>query len=206
MLKPFNTTGTYVCYPMVNIVEANRTLHNKKLQEICLFDLAESQLGLGQINLRKTSSFCEPENFVNGININTDIFGKLSNDGKIRDYNEQSYKNREEIKKKGFEPGIHICCACEYDIGRAGDDMYAGIGIGIPKYKNNAILFMESVGKTEQTTDNEVINDIVNSVNEIGSNQNIEYDEIYVAYQHKVITKDLGCVLVIVPYFLMEEI
>ena len=203
MLKPFNTTGTYVCYPMVNIVEANRTLHNKKLQEICLFDLAESQLGLGQINLRKTSSFCEPENFVAGINIMEYGFKRIEDN--VYDYNYQSELNQHYIKTKGFEPGIHICCACEYEIGTAGDDMYAGIGIGIPKDKKNAILFMESVGKTEKTTDKEVVNDIVNSIKEIGSNQQIKYNEIYVAYQHKVIRTDLGCALVIVPYFLEED-
>jgi len=204
MLKPFNTTGTYVCYPMVNIIEANRTLHNKKLQEICLFDLAESQLGLGQINLRKTSSFCEPGNYVNGINIDMYEHRKI-NLQNVYDYNHQSHLNQNIVKTKGFQPGIHICCACEYEIGTAGDDMYAGIGIGVPKDKKNAILFMESVGKTEKTTDKEVVNDIVNSIKEIGSNQQIKYDEIYVAYQHKVIRTDLGCALVIVPYFLKEE-
>jgi len=221
MLKPFNTTGTYVCYPMVNIVEANRTLHNKKLQEICLFDLAESQLGLGQINLRKTSSFCESGNYVNGINVvkkgwkqqstGKGMFEKDKIDDEqfeyctIWDYNKQVKNNINEIKTKGFESGIHICCACEYEIGTAGDDMYAGIGIGVPKDKKNAILFMESVGKTEKTTDKEVVNDIVNSIKEIGSNQQIKYDEIYVAYQHKAIRTDLGCALVIVPYFLEED-
>jgi len=205
MLKPFMYKGTYVCYPMISIIESNRTLHNKKLQEICLFDQAEQSVGLGQINLRKTSSFCEPGNFVNGININMKKdFKKLN--GNVFDYNYQSELNSNEIKIKGFLAGSHICCACEYEIGSVGDDMYAGIAIGVPKEKKNAMLFMESVGKTEKTTDKEVIDDIIKSVKEIGMNQGIDYEEIYVAYQHKVIRTDLGCAISITPYFLMETL
>ena len=204
MLKPFLNKGKYVCYPMINIVQGNRVLHNKKLQEICLFDQAESYLGLGQINLHKTSSFCEPGNYVNGINCKKIEHKELQEN--VYDYNRQASANESYIRIKRFKPGIHICCAMEYEIGVAGDDIYAGIGIGVPKDKKNAILFMESVGKTEKTTNEEIINDIVKAVKEIGMNQQIEYKEIYVAYRHKVIITDLGCALVIVPYFLREKL
>jgi len=206
MLKPFLYEGNYVCYPMITIVEEDRTIRNNKLQEIVLFDKAEAELGLGQINFRKTSSFCEPGNFVNGVNINEPLFETLVNFKKhskmIFSYNKQVESNIKYIRDNGYESGAHICCAGEWEFGRVGDDMYVGVGIGIPNDEKNAILFMESVGKTEKTDDEEISSDIVESIKQIGLNQKIEYEEIYVAYQHKVIKKDLGCALVVIPYFL----
>lgn len=209
-MKGFVYEGKYVCFPMITIIEDNRTLHNKKLQEIVLFDRAEATLGLGQINLRKTSSFCEPDCFVSGVNI--ELFEKEfgfkvkpkgieSIKDNVYDYNEVSIYNMMYIKRKKFKPGSHVCCACEYEMGITGDDMYSGIGIGVPDNKDDAILFMESVGKTEKTTDDEIIRDLVESIKQVGMNQGIEYKEIYVAYQHKVIRTDLGCAMVITPYF-----
>ena len=207
MLKPFLYEGNYVCYPMITIVEEDRTIRNNKLQEIVLFDKAEAELGFGQINFRKTSSFCEPGNFVNGINFNAPFVRALTHFKKdfiVYDYNKQVESNIKYIQDNGYQSGIHICCAGEKEFSRAGDDIYTGVGIGVPKDKKNAILFMESVGKTEKTSDKEIIYDIVESIKQIGLNQKIEYKEIYVAYQHKVIKKDLGCALVVIPYFLKE--
>lgn len=208
MLKPFLYEGNYVCYPMITIVEEDRTIRNNKLQEIVLFDKAETELGLGQINFRKTSSFCEPGNFVNGVNLDTSYISEIVNifgkNIKVYDYNKQVESNIKYIRDNGYKSGIHICCAGEWEFGRAGDDIYTGVGIGVPNDAKDAILFMESVGKTEKTSDEEVIDDIVKSIKQIGLNQKIEYEEIYVAYQHKVIKKDLGCALVVIPYFLKE--
>jgi len=170
-----------------------------------LFDKAEAELGLGQINFRKTSSFCEPGNFVNGINTK---FSKITEgmqlfgNKKEYSYNRQVESNIKYIRDNGYESGIHICCAGEWEFGRVGDDIYTGVGIAVPKDKKNAILFMESVGKTEKTSNKEIVEDILESIKQIGLNQKIKYEEIYVAYQHKVIKKDLGCALVVIPYFL----
>ena len=211
-LKPFLYEGNYVCYPMITIVEEDRTIRNNKLQEIVLFDKAEAELGLGQINFRKTSSFCEPGNFVNGININHiqlvdyDCINKeyIPNREGIYTYDEGIKINIKHIKDNGYRSGIHICCAGESKFGRKGDDMYVGVGIRVPKDNKNAMLFMECVGNTESTSDNKIVEDILESIIKIGLNQNIEYEKMFVSFENKIIEKDLGCVLVAIPYFLKE--
>lgn len=212
-MKPFLFEGIYVCYPMITIVEANRTIDNRKLQEIVLFDLAETKMGLGQVNFRKTSSFCGKGNFVSGINFKpsiTSIFPPIGNLLLKRESNMNifDYTKWNEINKLlvtgNIKPGAHICCAGEWEFGAYKDNMYVGVGIAIPEDKENAILFMECVGKTISITNKQVKNDIIESILQIGKNQDIKYKEVHVVTEEKRIKKDLGCALVAIPYFLKE--
>jgi len=213
-MKPFLYEGTYVCFPMITVVEADRTVRNDRLQKIVLFDLAETQMGLGQVNFRKTSSFCGKGNYVNGINYKPPIkshFPPIGNEWMnvcegidIFDYNEWDDINKKLIKGK-ITPGAHICCAGEWEFGTAGDDMYAGIGIAIPEDDNDAILFMECVGKTIDINDEVIREDIIESIIQIGRNQDIKYKEIHVVTEEKTLDRDLGCAMVAIPYFLKEK-
>jgi len=212
-MKPFLYEGTYVCFPVLTVVEDYRRIANKKLQEIVLFDRAEVNLGLGQVNFRKTSSFCEPGNFVNGVNIEI-------NDGKwkpetrkcsayttpridILDYHQWMMKNKSIIRSNA-KPGMHICCAGEWTFGYTGDIIYAGVGIGVPVDKKNAILFMECVGRTESMDIKTIDDDIIKSIEAIGKNQGIQYEKIFIDSDLMKIEKDLGCAMVAIPYFLKE--
>jgi len=213
-MKPFLYEGTYVCYPMITIVEANRTIRNDTLQHIVLFDLAETDMGLGQVNFRKTSSFCSKGNFVHGINythpsLEFHAIGKEFmydfNGIDINDYNRWDNVNKNLINGN-IKPGAHICCAGEWEFGTIGDNLYAGVGIAVPEDKKNAILFMECVGKTIEITRETIREDIIESIVQIGKNQNIKYKEIYVVTDEKTLQKDLGCAMVTIPYFLIEKI
>lgn len=206
MMKPFLYEGTYVCYPMITIVEANRSIRDERLQEIVLFDQAEATMGLGQVNFRKTSSFCGQGNFVNGININRDRPFKVlkTNRGMlICDYTPIEMENKMKVKGN-ITPGAHICCAGEWCYGTTADNMYAAIGIAVPDDKKNAILFMECIGKTISITKAILIEEVIESCVRIGMNQGINYKEIYVTAMEKTIEKDLGCAMVAIPYFLKE--
>ena len=213
-MKPFLYEGTYVCYPMITIVEADRTIRNETLQNIVLFDLAETQMGLGQVNFRKTSSFCGKGNFVNGINHiqKTNLkmpairgeWLNVSGGIDVYDYSQWNDINKK-IVRRSILPGAHICCAGEWCFGTSGDDMYVGVGIAIPEDEYNAILFMECVGKTIDITDDIIRSDIIESITQIGKNQGIEYKEIHVVTEEKTIKRDLGCSMVAIPYFLKGE-
>jgi len=210
-MKPFLYEGIYACYPMITIIEKDRSLKNKRLQEIVLFDCAEKTMGLGQVNFRKTSSFCEQGNFVNGINMKeiskrytfqpTEDILFTDNETTVFDYTRWVEENKV-IVERNITPGAHICCAGEWEFGSRGDMMYVGVAIAVPKDDKNAILFMECVGKTEDIFEAIVINDMLTSVKAIGENQGIHYHQIYVAEQCVKIKKDLGCAMVAIPYFL----
>ena len=206
-MKPFLYEGTYVCYPMISIVETNRSIRNETLQHIVLFDMAESEMGLGQVNFRKTSSFCERGNFVNGINYKPPLIGNehLYDRSDIRIFNYAEWdKINKKIIKGNITPGAHICCAGEWKFGVAGDNIYAGIGIAIPDDNTNAILFMECVGKSISITNDIIREDIIESIKRIGENQGIRYKEIHVVTDERTIKNDLGCAMVAIPYFLKE--
>ncbi|MEN8221176.1 MAG: histidine decarboxylase, pyruvoyl type, partial [Pseudomonadota bacterium] len=88
--------------------------------------------------------------------------------------------------------------------------IYCTIGLGVPKDRNkNAVLVMEDVGWMPRHLDRpdfseqhqHLLDSMVRSIVQIGENQLVEYENIYVAFKEIPIeSQEVGCALVVAPY------
>jgi len=202
------------------------------LDKIVAYDRAEvSGAYIGQINMSMVSSFCGPQGLIWGYDLAKKDDIQLpaflptfkENEKKLAGIKLRNGENwrkataalfgTKERKNFPFLPGSHVPCAGRYCIKSGPTILYGAIAIGIPENRNrSACLLMEDIG--EITVSEGVITPIkqklmmnaVKSIIEIGKNQSIKYQEIFVDFiSKKVKSNEIGCVLVAMPYFLLAK-
>ena len=203
------------------------------LDEIIAFDKAEVDGPyIGQLNMSIVSSFCGPQGLIWGLDIaahnelyktplkyNTLIGSEFSHKGKtIKVYDANYLVDATEAlfgtndkKKFIIRPGAHVPFAGKNKKIDTASTIYGAIAIGIPKNrKKDACLLMEDIGVLEneyfRTTPLTIHSNIIRSIIEIGINQNIEYEQCFVALKScKVLQGQIGCALVAAPYFTLAK-
>jgi histidine decarboxylase len=193
------------------------------LDSIISYDKAETNESyLGQINMQIVSSFCGPEGLIWGYDIakkedeedflilprreikryqNQGI--KISNGINLRKAAKELFGTKDE-RHFPFLPGAHVPCAGKFYFKEGPINLYGAIAIGIPQDRNkNACVLMEDVGYlTNNLLKEKIIKDAIASVIEIGRNQNVSYQEIFVDFiSRQINSQEIGCALVVMPYF-----
>lgn len=200
------------------------------LDKILAFDKAEvAGTNLGQINMITVSSFCGPSGLIWGYDIakHPEVEEKLpvkyvyGGDRKIPIYSAEPLKKAMAklfgtVVEKRFPllPGAHVPCAGKNITIDGPNHIYAALAFGIARDREkNACLFMEDVGTINNFIESgkkmvkeEIINNIISSVLEVGRNQKVEYEKIFVDMVDCDIKKDeIGCALVAAPYFKLAK-
>lgn len=200
------------------------------LDEINAFDIAEAEgTYLGQINMIKVSSFCGPQGAIWGYDIVKhpafDNKQKLllqkidhGDQKEVPVYSAQPLMDATQRligtrDKKRFPllAGSHVPCATKKIIRNGPCHLYCALAIGIPKNRDkNACLLMEDIGEVDFKTNAEkitnqakqkILMDAAKSVLVIGSNQKVEYKEIYVEMTGVIVKRGyIGCALIAAPY------
>ena len=197
------------------------------LDMILAYDKAETEEAfLGQINMSIVSSFVGPEGLIWGYDVakeETVVPPGLSflNTESLESMKGIVIKNGENLRKAAkllfgtkerlhfpFLPGSHVPTAGRFRIEEGPIYLYSAAAIGIPKERNRAAcLLMEDVGKFEEYSHLEeikhkVMKSDIESILEVGKNQNVEYKEIFIDFIHKKIEiGEIGCAWVFMPYF-----
>lgn len=200
------------------------------LDRIVAYDRAEtSEAYLGQINMSIVSSFCGPQGLIWGYDIakkeDISLPASLQTFG-LKMIEGIKIKSGENLRKAAtalfgtnkerhfpFLPGSHTPCAGRFFTKSGPTNLYGIIAIGIPENREKvACLLMEDVG--EITASEGIIQPIkerlmfnaIKSILEVGKNQNIRYQEIFVDFTVKKINpNEIGCVLVAMPFFLLAK-
>lgn len=204
------------------------------LDSIMAFDRAEIEsVNIGQINMITVSSFCGLSGLIWGLDIakhpkllQTHPFlekTQLSDtDYKVPVYSaiplrEASYKLFGSVDKKRFPllPGGHVPCAGKSITIKGPKHIYAAIALGIAKNRDkDACVFMEDIGQIVNDRDEEeiifsrkhILENIAKSVHQVGKNQKVEYEMIFVDMVHaQVKSGEVGCALVAAPYFSLAK-
>ena len=126
-----------------------------------------------------------------------------------------------DAKRFPIMPGSHVPAAyksytlCNLPPSEEVCHVYATIGLGVPKDRDtDAVLLMEDVGWMPRHTDRpdfseqyqQLLNSMVLSVLQIGENQSVEYEKIYVASKEVAIEPlEVGCALVVAPYITLAR-
>ncbi len=156
----------------------------------------------------------------------------LDKDRKVNVYSAQTLREATHrlfgsVQKKRFPllPGGHIPCAGKHISLMGPDHIYAALALAIPHNREReACLFMEDIGqivinrrcdyykmnKKENTECDEIksqiIENLAHSVIEIGRNQNINYEEIFIDVVDVLLPPNyIGCALVAAPYFTLAK-
>lgn len=205
------------------------------LSEINAFDRAEVDNGnIGQINMITVSSFCGPMGMIWGLDIarhpnvrSSNLFNLPSGEGEddvpvysIEPLLDATRRLFGTVEQKVFPicPGAHVPCAGK-NVKKLGPGRaYAGIAIGMAKDREiEACLLMEDMGfiHLKDTEENnliiesiksKIIRNLASSVLEVGKNQKVEYDEIFVGMVDvNVKVNELGCALVAAPYVTLAK-
>lgn len=207
---------------------------SKVLDQIIAFDTAEiDEAYIGQLNMSIVSSFCGIQGIIWGYDVynkylieeNFKLFELEYNNNKINVYSTLPLQKAlidlfGTVDKRNFPilPGSHSPFACKNIKVEGPIYAFAGIAIGIPNDREtNACLLMEDVGFfTEQDLskekvsikekENKILKNLANSVIDIGINQRVTYEEIFVGVKVKFIDKNkIGCAMVAVPYFTLAK-
>jgi len=124
-----------------------------------------------------------------------------------------------EAKRFPIIPGSHVPAAykkisfCNVSPREETHHLYCSLALGVPKdRKNNAVLLMEDVGSMPYSAENSyfskkhLLDALVRSVIQIGENQLVEYEKIYVAFKDIIIEpQEVGCALVVAPYIALAR-
>ena len=205
---------------------------SKKLDEIVAYDRAEvAEAYIGQINMNIVSSFCGPQGLIWGYDIAKkddiplpaflptfkknvqELKGiKIKNGANLRKAAVALFGTNDE-RHFPFLPGSHVACAGKFYTKPGPTILYGAIAIGIPENrKKAACLLMEDIG--EITASDGIMGPIkeklmlnaIKSVIEVGKNQRVRYQEVFVDFIAKKVKSDeIGCVLVAMPYFLLAK-
>lgn len=207
---------------------------SKMLDEINAFDIAETDGPyIGQINMSIVSSFCGPQGAIWGYDLvkaqnlrvrperssypQTATLGDLA----IPVYPIEPLIDATRflfgsVDKRNFnlKPGAHVPCAGKnIKIDHPGI-VYSGVAIGIPKDRSAAAcLLMEDVGfiplehKENLVEYEDMLRQrLANSILEIGKNQLVEYQEVFVGVKSIEVNEgEVGCALVACPYFTLAK-
>lgn len=210
---------SYVLGSILSTAERPLGLSNagsKLLDEINAFDAAEvATAHLGQINMIQVSSFCgshglilgrdvlplqnAPVPLMNYRNFDTTVFS-------LNPCLDATIGLLGTLDAPRFSPlpGSHIPCAGK-SITREGPcELYAGLAIGVDS-KNGTALLMEDVGSVTDAI-SALEEKLVRSVQEVGKNQKVHFDEVYVGVRSQVISSGMmGCALVAAPYLTLPQ-
>ncbi|MCK4429374.1 MAG: hypothetical protein KAU95_03280 [Candidatus Aenigmarchaeota archaeon] len=160
-----------------------------KLDEIVAYDYMEKILRIGQVNMIIVSSFCRARNGIWGLDIaEADTLKELFKVDSTTVYNGKPLHTagRALFHRYPIAPGSPVFFATKDCYGEAGEHIYATLGIGIPpeEDKRNARLFMEDAGKLDiensESSLEEKIEKMAQSIFEIGKNQDVEYEKIII--------------------------
>jgi histidine decarboxylase len=201
------------------------------LDKIMAYDQAEiAEAYIGQINMSIVSSFCGPQGLIWGYDLakkeDISLPAFLPTFQVQKEFEGVKLKNGENLRKAAtalfgtneerhfpFLPGSHVPCAGRTYIKSGPTILYGAIAIGIPEDRGKAgCLLMEDVG--EITASEGIIGPIkeklmfnaIKSAMEVGKNQKIKYQEVFIDFITKKIEPDeMGCVLVAMPYFLLAR-
>lgn len=202
---------------------------SQTLDEIMAFDLAEVEhTYLGQINMSTVSSFCGPQGLIWGYDIcptnklkNQKPLFQIKNHkhhlidvlsiGPLLDSTEDLFGSS---NKRRFilKPGSHVPCANKSMKLHGPGRIYSAIGVGIAKNREkDACLLMEDFGKIPETNDlkgyeNIILNKMAQSVVQVGKNQKVEFEKIFVGLR-SIYAKDneIVCALIAAPYFTIAQ-
>ncbi len=212
-----------------------RRTGSQMLDKINAFDMAEvTGTYLGETNMITVSSFCGIQGKIWGFDIvkhpNLEEKSSFLID-KIKDAEGRSipvYSAKPILdatkrllgtkRKKRFPilPGSHVPCATKHIVKNGPCRLYCALAIGIPKNTTtHACLLMENIGEFDLGNQNkyffkkikeEIILDTAKSILAVGSNQEIEYQEIFVEIADISIKGGyMGCALVAAPYLSLAQ-
>lgn len=194
------------------------------LDEINAFDIAETQGPyIGQLNMSTVSSFCGPQGLILGYDFlpsqqlfsKKNIFKRFVND---KGYIVEAYYIDPLIQStKGIlgtvdnpryriMPGAHVPFANKSFKSKGKCRLYSAVAIGISKDREkDACLLMEDCGilKTSETV---VLNNLCESVLQVGRNQKVDYELIITGISSDTIEEnEMGCALVAMPYIALAS-
>ena len=196
------------------------------LDRVLAYDSAEiDDVYLGQINMTLVSSFCGPEGLIWGydvaraenLSLSTMAGKKLLEPAKVHVRSGQGLRDAARMlfgtateRHFPFFPGSHVFCAGKFRFVWGPVQLYAAVAIGIPVERTRAAcVLMEDVGKflirdakTFEERKDEILLHMAQSVLEVGKNQGVECNEIFVDCIVKNIPDgSVGCPMVAMPYF-----
>ncbi len=205
------------------------------LDQINAYDLAEvNDTYLGQVNMITVSSFCGPQGLIWGYDVartatadpseilSPGIFGKyegieILNGANLRAATRALWGTKGDLHYP-FLPGSHVFAASKFLSHQGPAILYGAFAVGIPEDRaNDACLFMEDVGtivalynpffkEDYSSYKTKIIENIIDSVLQIGENQGVRYATIYAdLITQKVGANEIGGVLVASPYFLLAQ-
>ncbi len=197
------------------------------LDSIIAYDRAEiDNAYIGQISMGFVSSFCGPEGLIWGYDLaeKKDLsppqFKKIP-----AELNGITLKNGENLRQASlalfgtnkdrhfpFLPGSHVPCAGRTYTKEGPAVLYGNTAIGIAEDREkNACLIMEDIGSISSAEEidsfrEKLMLDAAKSVVAVGRNQQIKYKEIFVnCIIKKVGPDEIGCMLTVMPYFLLAR-
>ncbi len=190
------------------------------LDETNAFDRAEvDDVNIGQINMITVSSFCGPGGLLWGYDIckmelnkiKSSLFNNVYDGASLISATRQLIGT---VNKPNFSilPGSHVLCATK-NIKKIGPaKIYSAIAMGIPHDREkHACLMMEDAGEipinSKPNEFEEIIqNSLVKSILEVGKNQHVAYEKIFVSFKVKEVPENnVGCALVASPYLALPK-
>lgn len=188
------------------------------LDGINAFDRAEvEETYLGQINMITVSSFCGPDGMLWGYDL---ARAEGLYDSKLGEVEGLVYYSAEpllgatkslfgtvEAKRFPLLPGSHVPSASKYITKEGPGELYAAVGVGIPKNREeSAILMMEDVGESKGISENDLLEKLAMSFVRVGDNQQVDYQEVFLAVKRIVVEEgEVGSALAAAPYLALAR-
>jgi histidine decarboxylase len=192
------------------------------INNIIAYDNAETKSTfIGQINMTIVSSFSGPNGLIWGYDLakakekKHPLLGKKK--GSVFIYDTEpllkasaSLFGTNDSKRFPLMPGSHVPCAGRFLFKQKSCCLYSALSLSIPKNRSkSASLLMEDVGclkGDKEKSRKKVLEDLINSALEIGKNQGVEFEKIFVGLKEEEIRKgETGCALVAMPYFTLAQ-
>jgi len=193
---------------------------SKTLDYINAFDKAEvANTNIGKINMISVSSFCGP----NGLILGYDILQpkqfeeyrlKMDAHPDLRIYSLEPLLKSTRALLGTVEspifpiiPGAHIPCAGKHIEAFGPATLYAAVALGISELgPEHYTLLMEDAGLITTASDEDIINNLIHSVLEVGRNQKTQYQTIFVGLEKIQVEEGMvGCALISAPYLLLPK-
>jgi len=219
----------YLTALIMGISAIEKKSKSEVLNSILAFDHAEvEETYIGQINMITVSSFVGPNGLIWGYDIakegkfkpsqilSKDNLEKLRKMG-IKIINGENLRYASKLlfgtnKEKHFPffPGSLVPCAVKLEFIEGPSLSYSAVGISIPENRNNsACIIVEDVGTLNENSRKgreRIILDIIEGLVQINKTHKIKIKEIICdLIIKKINSKELGCALVVIPYFLLAR-
>jgi histidine decarboxylase len=221
-----NKRGNYICAITLSTAKVPKKFYHtgsEKLDEINAYDLAEAEGAyIGQLNFIPATSFCGPMGAIWGYDLVKPQDLREEEILEAKDHKGEQipvYSAGPLIKAAkllfGTKKEVHFPILPGAQVPHAGKSiekpgptrLYCGIGIGIPEdRKRAAVLWMEDIGILD-CAEERIIESLAKSVIEVGYNQDVKYQEIFVGVKDtgEINGEEIGCAFVAVPYIVLAE-